>query len=262
MTYFTTSLGHKESALAQGSDPDSLMWTYIQTLWARAWAHSQLGNVHEAQEGLMRAIELAEKHNLRSGAADVRRSLGSVALKTGDIPGALRCYEESERIYRELDLDPPPLLWHEQAQARLFAGLVAEPGAPLDHVLAKLRDQPAVPRDMGASELLRASAALLSDDIGLARQMAGSARRWMLKVGCATCIANATIVWLHADTRHALSSGEVPASLALRAIRAAEKMPARQLAAQAATARMLAVRLDIRRGNLKRANKTLAQVPR
>jgi hypothetical protein len=159
-------------------------------------------------------------------------------------------------------MDAPAVLWREQAQALLAAGLADEAGDHLDEVMVMMESQSSVARELATVELHRASAALMSDDLELARRMAASARRRLLRVGCQTCLANATVVGLQTDTRDALRSGSVPGALPTRALRAAEKMSLPRLTDQAATARMLAVRLDIRRGNLKRAAETLALVPR
>ncbi|MBE8520368.1 CHAT domain-containing protein [Amycolatopsis sp. H6(2020)] len=258
---FDASLEHKEYRLAQG-DRESQMRGFVMTLYCRGWVHTKLGNVRSAREDLNRALELSEKYELRAEAADARRILGTLALRTGEIPEALRLYETSEQAYRALELEVPPLLWREQAQALLAAGLADEAGSQLDEVVAKMRAEPSLARDIGATELERAAAALLSDDIELAREMAASARKQLQRVGCQTCAANATVLGLQADAREMLAGGEVAGALATRAIRAAEKMPSPRLAEQAATARMLAVRLDIRRGNLKRAVETLQKVPR
>ncbi|WP_328618315.1 CHAT domain-containing protein [Amycolatopsis sp. NBC_00355] len=259
---FDASLEHKEQLLAERGDPAPLMRGFVVTLSSRGWVHTKLGNVPHARADLSRALELSEKYELRGEAADVRRILGTLALRTGDVPEALRLYEESERAYRALELEAPALLSMEQAQALLTAGLADEAGSHLDDLISRMRAEPSIARDLGAAELERASAALLSDDIELARQMASSARRLLLRVGCRTCVANATVLGLQADVRDAVSSGEVPTGLPARALRAAEKMSQPQLVDQAATARMLAVRLDIRRGNLQRAAETLQKVPR
>ena len=259
---FDQAVGHKEFHLAHVEDPEAQMAGFAVTLSSRGWVHILLGNVRSAREDLNRALELSEKYELRIQAADVRRVLGMLATRVGDIPEALRLYEESIRTYRAMDTDVPTLLLRDLAQALLAAGLADEAGSQLDEVLAMMAEQGSVSRELGHAELLRAQAALMSDDIESARRTAADARRRLLKVGCQTCVANATLLGLHADTRDALSSGTIPPALATRAIRAAEKMPLPRLTDQAATARMLAVRLDIRRGNLKRAAETLQQVPR
>ncbi len=259
---FDRAIEHQEYRLANGTDPESRMSAFTMTLASRGWVHIRLGNVRDAQVDLTRSLELAEKYELRGNAASTRRTLGTLALRMGDVPEALRLYGECERSYRALEMEIPPTLRLAQAEALLAAGLADEAGAHLDEILPAMVEEQSISRELALAELYRASAALMGDDVELAREMAYSARRRMLKVGCLTCTANATLMGLKADTRDALVSGDVPASLPTRALRAAAKMPTPQLADQAATARMLAVRLDIRRGNLKRAVETLRMVPR
>ncbi|MEU4523337.1 CHAT domain-containing tetratricopeptide repeat protein [Amycolatopsis sp. NPDC024027] len=259
---FDASLEHKEFLLARRGDPAPEMRGFVVTLYSRGWVHTKLGNVSQARADLNRALELSEKYELRGEAADVRRILGTLSLRTGDVPEALRLYEESERVYRALDLEAPALLSMEQAQALLTAGLADEAGSHLDDLIARMSAEPSIANHLGNAELLRASAALLNDDIEFARQTAASARRLLLRVGCQTCVANATVLGLHADVREAVAKGTPPSALPVRALRTADKMQLPRLAEQAATARMLAVRLDIRRGNLKRAVETLQKVPR
>jgi tetratricopeptide (TPR) repeat protein len=260
--YFEESVEHHEYRLKHGSNPTARMGAFVQTLSARGWSHAKLGNVRQARDDLTRALGIAEKHELRVEAADVRRSLGVLAHRTGNVPEALRLYEIGERTYHALGLEVPLQLRLEQAQALIAAGLAEEAGSHLDDALVMMNEQHNVTRKRANAELHRASAALMNDELDLARQMAASARRGMLKVGCRTCVANATVVGLHADVRETLRSATIPAALPTRALRIAAKMPVPLLADQAATARMLAVRLDIRRGNLKRAVETLQKVPR
>ncbi|HEY3466331.1 MAG TPA: CHAT domain-containing tetratricopeptide repeat protein [Amycolatopsis sp.] len=262
LKYFEAALEHKEFRLAHAEDPGSLMGTYVLSLSSRGWVHTLLGNVGQARDDLRRAVELAEKYELHALAGDVRRNLGTLALRTGDVPEALRLFEESERTYRTIGMDPPAVLGREQAQALLAAGLADEASDHLDEVRVMMEKDVSVARELATVELHRATAALMTDDLDLARETAAAARRRLQRVGCQTCLANAMVIGLKADTRDALRGGVVPGGLPTRALRAAEKMQLPRLTDQAATARMLAVRLDIRRGNLNRAVETLAKVPR
>jgi CHAT domain-containing protein len=143
----------------------------------------------------------------------------------------------------------------------MTAGLADKAAMHLDEVLPVMREQHSTNRDLGGVELFRAVAALMDDDLALARRWSASARRRMLRMGCQTCVADATIVGLRADVRDALKTADIPAALISRVLRAANAMPSR-LTDQAALARMLATRLEIARGKLKRAAELLAQVPR
>lgn len=262
IAYFDASIERKRFVLAEAADPVPLLDPFLGTMTTRGLAYTRLGDVRRAREGLVQAMELAERYGLLAQAADARRPLGSVELRIGNVPKALRLYEESERIYRSLEMEIHPLLRLEQGQALLAAGLAEEAGGHLDEALEVMREQRSVTRELGYAELYRASAALMSDDLELARRYAASARRRMVRWGCQTCVADATIIGLRADVRDALRTNEIPPNLTARALRAATGMPMPRLADQAALARMLAVRLELRKGKRKRAAGLLARIPR
>ena len=261
IAYFDSALEHQKVRRARSVDPEALIGVFLGTLGTRGLAYTRLGDVRRAREDFAQAITIAEEHQLPLHASDVRRLLGSLELKTGDVPIALRLFKESEHAYNEHGVEVPPLLRLEQAQALMTAGLADKAATHLDEVLPVMREQHSTNRDLGGVELFRAVAALMDDDLGLARLWASSARRRMLRMGCQTCVADATIVGLRADVRDALKTGDIPAALISGVLRAANAMPSR-LAEQAGLARMLATRLEIARGKLKRAAELLAQVPR
>ncbi len=262
IAYFDASIEHKNRVLAEAEDPLPVLDPFLGTMATRGLAYTRIGDVRRAREGLTQAMELAEKYGLSAQAADARRPLGSVELRIGNVPLALRLYGESERIYRSLGMAIHPLLRLEQGQALLAAGLADEAGGHLDEALGVMRKQHSVTRELGYAELYRASAALMSDDLELARRYATSARRRMSRWGCQTCVADATIIGLRADVRDALRSNKIPTTLTARALRAATRMPMPRLADQVALARMLAVRLELRKGNRKRAAELMTRIPR
>ncbi|RSN43045.1 hypothetical protein DMC64_26535 [Amycolatopsis sp. WAC 04197] len=261
IAFFDASLEHKTAGLAAATDRLPLLDGFLNTLATRGLAYTRLGEVGRARADLSEGIEIADSNGLRVQAAEVRRHLGILEQRVGNVPAALRVHEESERIYQQLEVMTPPLLKQEQARALLTAGLADEAGSHLDEILPWMLEQRSVARDLAGAELLRASAALMSDDLELARSYAASARRRMLRWGCQTCVANATIVGLRADVQEALRTNEIPPSLTSRALRAANGMPMPRLADQAALARMLAVRVELRKGKRKRAAELLARIP-
>ncbi|MEV0678990.1 CHAT domain-containing protein [Actinosynnema sp. NPDC050436] len=288
-----SALHHEERRLAAGPDEPRLVEAVVKTLWSRGTAHTKLGSVARARQDLDRAVWLATEHGLTTRAADASYALGRLDLRIGDVPAALRRYESSERSYRAQDLDVPVLLGLHRAQALMAAGLADEAGSQLDGVLPVMRAEESVTRDLADVELYRAVAAYMTGDFGVARTMAASARQRMRRWGCETCVANATLVALRVDTVVALSAedpntagsqagGETAAEsgagaggsggvappavslrvLARRALDFADGLAVPRLAEQAALARMLAVRLEIRRGALDSAERVLAAVPR
>jgi CHAT domain-containing protein/tetratricopeptide (TPR) repeat protein len=262
IAYFDASIEYQEHCLADATDPKPLVESFLNTLSTRGLAYTRLGDVRSAREDLTRAVELAERHELPTPAADIRRPLGTLELRVGDVPAALHSYQESERIYRGLGADVPALLRLNQAQALLTAGLADEASSHLDEVLPTMREQQSGSRDLADVEMYRAAAALMNDELDLARELAAVARRRMRRFGCATCVANAALIGLRADVRDALRSGVIPATLPARALRIARTMAEPRLADQATVARMLAARLEIRRGKLARAAELVGQIPR
>ncbi len=260
--HFDAALDHYERRLAIGEFTPSLADMIVKSLWSRGTAHTRLGSVGQARKDLTRAFALATEHRLLDRAADASHALGLLDLRVGDVPAALRRYEASERSYREHGLDVPALLGMDRGQALIVAGLADEAGTQLDGVLAALRAEHGVIRTLGNVELYRAVAAYMTDDLDLARTMASSARQRMRRWGCETCVANATLIGLRVDTRQALRSGRVPRSVPRRALDFADSLPVPRLAEQAALARMLAVRLEIKRGDVDTAADILDRVPR
>lgn len=260
--YLDIACEYKESRLALVADPVPLMQSLLNTLSNRSRAYAHVGDIVRARADVDRAIRLADQYALPVETAEARHSLATLELRTGNVPAALRYYDQTERIYRDNGLDVPAMLRPYHAEALLIAGLAEEAGRQLDEVLPLMREQRSATRELVYAELFRASAALMSDDVDLARRLAKSAGRRMRRWGCETCVANAAILGLQADVRDALRSGDIPVKLPSRAARVATSMSAPRLAHQAAVARMLAARLEIRRNKLERARELLRQVPR
>ncbi|MDQ2583650.1 CHAT domain-containing protein [Saccharothrix yanglingensis] len=258
---FDSALQHKEHRLAAGESAP-LVETLVKTLWSRGTAHTRLGAIGQARQDLTRAVTLATEHGLLARAADASHALGVLDLRVGDVPAALRRYEESERAYRGQGPDLPALLGLDRAHALMAAGLADEAGNQLDGVLEVLRAEHGTPRYLANVELYRASAAYMTGDLDLARRMASAARQRMRRWGCATCVANAVLLGLRVGTAVALRAGRAPRALVGRILAFADGLPVPRLADQAALARMLAVRLEVRRGDLDAARDVLDRVPR
>ncbi|MEV8443726.1 CHAT domain-containing protein [Actinosynnema sp. NPDC051121] len=262
ITAFDSALEHKERRLAAGGPVTSLVELVVKTLRSRGTAHTRLGSVRQARQDLTRAIALATEHGLLDRAADANHAAGLLDLRVGDVPAALRRYELIDRSYREQGLDVPVLLGLNRAQALMSAGLADEAGDHLDSLLPVMRADRSTTRDLADVELYRAVAAYMTEDLELARTMATSARQRMRRWGCETCVANATLIGLRVDTVLALRSGKGQRSVAGRAADFADSLPVPRLAEQAALARMLAARLEIRRGDVDAAERILDRVPR
>jgi CHAT domain-containing protein/tetratricopeptide (TPR) repeat protein len=260
--YYDSSIQHKENCLAGTDEPALLIESLVSTLWSRGWSYMQLGFVERSRDDLNRAVVLATERDMPARAASARHSLGNLELRLGDVPAALRRFEESEGVYRDLGPEMLSLLRLDQAQAMLTAGLADEAGRHLDEVLAAIHDRRVEDQYLAEAELFRAAAALLEGEHDLASRMAVSARQRMVRRGCKACAGIAALIGLRVDAALALRSGNVPASLPTRALRLAAELAGIRLTDEAALARVLAARLDVHRGRLGKAEALLHAVPR
>jgi tetratricopeptide (TPR) repeat protein len=236
----------------------------------RGLAYIDTGRPAQALRDLRRSIEVGET-GMREGGADNSRlamlvakghhNLGVAAWRVNDIPRALRHYREASRTFTDLDPHVLPQLRMAQGDALLAAGLAEEAAKLLDEALPQMRAQ----RDhqnLADAEASRASAALVDGDHVTARRLASSARRRFLRRGSPAWAAIASLIRLRSEAVDALERDRVPAALPVRALALADELAALPLVDEAAVARMLAVRLLIRRGDVAAAEEQLARVPR
>ncbi len=235
----------------------------------RGLAQAASGRPGQAERDMRRAIEVLDA-GLRDGgpdrarmtmlAASARHNLGAAARRAGDIPRALRHYRELGRSLADLDPSSLPKFRVDQAEALLAGGLAQEAATHLDEALPALRRE----RDnqnLSEAELLRAAAALIDGDQATARKMASSARRRFLRRGSPAWAGIASLTRLRSEVVTALERGRVPAALPAKASALADELAGLRLVDEAAVARMLAVRLELRRGRTDQAAAALALVP-
>jgi tetratricopeptide (TPR) repeat protein len=233
----------------------------------RALTHIGAGHPAPAERDLRRCVEIASTDEAATRvpgvdrlAAKAHHNLGALALRIGDVPKALRYYEEAGHRYRELPQSFLPKLRMDQAEALLAAGLAEEAARHLDEALPEMRRH----RDhqnLAEAEAFRAAAALVDEDPTLARRLATSARRRFLRRGNRAWAAIAALTRLRAEARGPLARTRVPATLPERAQRLAEELAGLRLVDESAVATMLATRLELRRGAVDTAGELLARVP-
>jgi tetratricopeptide (TPR) repeat protein len=235
----------------------------------RALAYSSAGRPTQALRDLRRSVDIAEsgvrdgspdEHRLHELAAKAHHNLGSVARRVGDIPRALRHYQEASETFRELSPSILPKLRMDQAEALLAAGLSEEAAVQLDEALPEMhrhRDH----QNLAEAEALRAAAALIDGDQVTARRLASSARRRFQRRGSQAWAAIASLTRMRSEAATALEGGRVPAALPARALALAEELTGLRLVDEAAVARMLSIRLEVRRGAPEVATAQLALVP-
>jgi tetratricopeptide (TPR) repeat protein len=233
------------------------------TLLNRSYVHVLMNNAESAQADLRKCLRLASEHGHLWLEGKARHGLGDLAQLVGDIPEALRNYEEAARIYESVLPGWLPLLRLNQARALLSAGLAEEAARQLDEVLPELHRKGAA-QDIAEAEVARAAAAIIERDFAMARRFADAARRRFLRRGNTRWAEIARLTRLRADAVSALadSEGKPPARLPARLDELAERLAALGLRDETAAARLLAVRLHLRRGEVGTAGKLLGQVPK
>jgi len=233
-----------------------------RNLMNRALMHVAMTNPESALADLRRCLQLAIDHGLTRIEGKVRHNLGEHSQLIGDIPGALRHYEEAARIYTSAAPGWLPRLRVEQARALLAAGLSEDAARHLDDVMPELRASRAA-QDIAEAEIARAAAAILDGDCALARRLASDADRRFRRRGNAPWAAVAALTRLRADATEVLGGTRRPPAKLVTALTGhAEALADLGLRDEAALARLLAVRLLLRRDATGDAQALLARVPR
>ncbi|MEC3978842.1 CHAT domain-containing protein [Amycolatopsis sp. H20-H5] len=245
---------------AETSD-DRLLLT--RNLSNRSLVHVQMGNPEAALADLRRALELAIKHGHRTLEGKVRHNLGDHAQLVGDVPAALSHYEQAARIFAEMGPGSLPLVRLDQARALLTAGLSEEAARHLDEALLALRGDGSV-QHIAEAEVARAAAAILEGEFALARKLASDARRRFLRRGNMRWAEIAALTRLRAEAVKVLADKDLrpaprlPRELAELAGRLSEL----GLRDETSVARLLAIRLHLRRDAVSEAEALLAKVPK
>jgi len=252
--------------------PEVLAGMYLN----RGHAYIDLSQVVRSARDFGMCLGLCAEHGMGLLADKARHNLGYVAYMTGDLPTALRHYADVERSYRVSTPGLLPALRLDQARALLSAGLAADAARHLDEVIPQLRQQRAG-QDLAEAEVTRAGAALLDGKVAEARRWARSAERGFTRRGNTRWAAVAALAALRAETTAALDpgtrpassrparllvSGRIPARLPERAVKLADTLRALLLEDETGLALMLAVRLELRRGDPAAAEVLLDQLPK
>ncbi|WP_307849407.1 CHAT domain-containing protein [Qaidamihabitans albus] len=241
------------------SDDDGLLLT--RTVTNRAQIHAEMGNLDAASRDFQRALTLAAEHGHTRLAGKARHGLGDLAQLTGDIPGALRHYDEAARILESAAPGWVARVRLDQARALLVAGLAEEAARHLDEALPDLRRNRVI-QDVAEAEVARAAAAMLQGDYEMARRLAVAARRRFLRRGNRPWAEVAALTRLRADTMAVLAGdARPPAPLPANLVGLADRLADLGLRDETAAARLLAVRLLLRRGSVAAAKEQLARVP-
>lgn len=238
-------------------DPVVLASAYLN----RGHAYIDLSQSVLAARDFGLCLAVCAEHRIGWLADKARHNLGYVSYMTGDLPTALRHYTQVERGYRVSTPGLLPALRLDQARALLSAGLAADAAKHLDDVIPRLRAQRAG-QDLAEAEVTSAAAALLDGRITEARRLARSAERRFTARGNTRWAAVAALAALRAETASALAAPRIPRRLPERAVKLAEALRALLLEDETGLALMLAVRLELHRGDPAAAELLLDQLPR
>ncbi|MFD5827163.1 CHAT domain-containing protein [Lentzea sp. NPDC060358] len=260
IVWFNRYVSFVEHGVEKVDGGDKFPLRLVFGLINRAYASGAVRRREPAVADLERAIAVAQKYDLRQSYPYAIHALGNVHKQCGDLAEAMRRYEEAERIFRA-DGQAAPLarMQMDQAETMLMIGLSDEAGKHLDEALPVMRREK-FGQEIAEVEMFRASAALLDGELDLARRMARASQRKLEKRG-STWWMMAALIELWAHGRRALQSNRVPQSLVQKALTLSDELAANRLVDESRFARLLAVRLELRRGRLDVAQELLRRLP-
>lgn len=174
---------------------------------------SQLGRYARATSHLMRAIEVAQEIGQPLIVSLAQHNLGFMAMKRGDLPGALEQFERAEAGMVAAGADSYlPLLHAEHAQALADAGLLDDAEALLSRAREMLEEQ-GNDIEVAGGFVTAAELRLARNDLSGARAAAEQAAQWYRKQGREPWVAVATHLALQAEARLDRGSGSVAVAL-------------------------------------------------
>jgi tetratricopeptide (TPR) repeat protein len=258
--WFTPFIRFTEDALRTSPERIDKEWAQrlATSLTARAFSNAAIRRRDAAIADLERVAVLSRDYGLDDLHPYTVVALANTYKQSGDLVEALRRYEEAERFLRAAQ--QPSLLAQVQllqAEAMLMVGMSDDVGRMLDEALPVLRREK-VQQDIAEVEMYRASAALLDDQFDLARRMAKASMRKLEKRGSPWWMMAALIeLWAHA-----LQAKRVTDALVQKALVLSDALAANHLLDEAWLAKVIAVRLEVRRGRLGHGEELLRQLPR
>ncbi len=245
----------KQTVGTSAGNPELLAVAYMN----RGYGYIELGEPQPAERDMRQALTLAIEHELPMVKAKAQGNLGEIAQLVGDIPGALVHFEQAEETFRQIAPALMPRAHVDQARALLAAGVLDDAARHLDDALPGLREH-RNSQDLAEAEVARAAAALLQNDLELAKQLAGSAHRRFVKRGNEPWAEVAALTRMRAEAGAAMN-GTPGKNAAAKANKLADRLAEVGLPDESAMARMLAVRLALRRRDVDLAEELLAEVP-
>jgi CHAT domain/Tetratricopeptide repeat len=165
-----------------------------RTLSNLSLLYLDVGNVAQAVKALEEARRFFESEGQEVEAVRALHNQGALAFDSGDLPGALRLFDEAGHAYARWG-DPPVELGRDQCQALMAAGLPDEACSVAADLLAREWVEPVLRADV---ELFLALAQLARGDAQAALPAARSARASFRRQGREVATARAELVLLAA----------------------------------------------------------------
>ncbi|SES35026.1 CHAT domain-containing protein [Lentzea albida] len=251
------SFVEQEMSSAQEPVTSDLVRRLASSLIARAFANAAIRRAELAIADLERANALSREYELQDLYPYTLHAIANAYKQSGDLAEALRRYEDVSRfLSRQEQASLLSGVQLDHAEAMLMVGLSDEAGRALDEALPVMRKEK-VHQDVAEVEMFRASAALLDDQLDLARRMAKRSQRKLEKRGSTWWMMAALIeLWAHA-----LQAKRVTNLLVQKALTLSEQLAANHLVDEARLAKLLAARLEVRRHRLVEGEELLRQLP-
>ncbi len=227
-----------------------------RTLLNRAFIHQIAGPVRPALADLARSEEISRELGMTVQVAKAFHGRGSCLLLAGDIPGALRAFDEAEQGYAADADGMLVVLAVEKARALLAAGLAVDAAGVLDHAMPRFAGL-GMNQEQAEAELTRAQIAHAVGDHAAARRWAMQAERRFRRRRNETWAAVAALTRLRADFAASRRAGKV----ATTAAGLADRLRELGLDNDAEAAELLAARAHLRRGEVGEALRRVRAQP-
>ena len=215
--------GHDDEALEaygralQVLDPATQPEEVARVHLNRSVLHTAAAHPTAARADLRACLALAQAHDFRRLAAKAGHNLGVLEHLAGDLPAALRTFNQVAAEYEEVAPGMLPVLALDRARALVSAGLLTEADHTLADAVRRLAGQ-RVGQDLAEAHLERAVAALAAGRPGPAAAHARRAAGILARRDNPRWAARATLVGVRADlARGGAAARSVPErSLLLR----------------------------------------------
>jgi tetratricopeptide (TPR) repeat protein len=227
-----------------------------RALCNRGLVHAYRGELVAAAADLVRSERLCIELGQDVGVAVARQNLGFVAAQQGDIPRALRYYDEAAELYQAVDA-LPAVLYRDRCEALLSVCLADEARQAAEQAVALLAHG-RMRVDLAEARLMLAEAALAEGDVEAAADAAAQALRQFRHQRRASWAALARYVLLKANR----ARREPSRRLLGTALRTADALAAAGWTIAAVDARLIGARVALELGERAGAEELLAATRR